>query len=287
MKPRHVFALLISFVFPSLGVTAATLEEIIATPERWPAEVTVVSATRATELRNGQPAGAILLGAGRTITISGIAADGVTGKVGGTTVRVPVEKTDLLQRLGGQSAPAAPPPAAVAESAPAAAPERAATTPSGRVIPPAMQRLLGGKLVRAAGGRMQPHGEEDFAGVKYIALYYSASWCGPCRAFTPRLVRAYQELKAAHPEFEVVFVSADRSAGAMAEYMRDDGMPWPAVKYDLRDHKIMSYSGPGIPCLVLVDAQGQVLADSYENEQYIGPQSVLEKTRRLLKNGRL
>jgi nucleoredoxin len=120
------------------------------------------------------------------------------------------------------------------------------------------------------------------AGVKYYGLYYSASWCGPCRAFTPGFVSAYRELKAAHPEFEVVFVSADHSAGDMLDYMREDRMPWLAVKYEQREQKVIEYSGPGIPCLVLVDAKGKVLADTYSGDDYLGPQQVLDKTRRIL-----
>ena len=42
------------------------------------------------------------------------------------------------------------------------------------------------------------------------------------------------------------------SAGAMRDYMKDDAMPWLAVKFDQRTQELMSYSGPGIPCLVLV-----------------------------------
>jgi nucleoredoxin len=150
-----------------------------------------------------------------------------------------------------------------------------------------MQRRLAGKLVRHDGSRVQAVGDDALAGIKYYALYYSASWCGPCRQFTPGLVKAYRELKAKHPEFELIFVSADRSASAMADYMKKDGMPWLAVKFDQREHtpEILRYSGPGIPCLVLVASDGRVLADSYEGDNYIGPQSALAQTRRILAKG--
>ena len=39
---------------------------------------------------------------------------------------------------------------------------------------------------------------DDLKG-KYIGLYFSASWCGPCRRFTPKLIWNYNEiLKAGH-----------------------------------------------------------------------------------------
>ena len=35
------------------------------------------------------------------------------------------------------------------------------------------------------------------------------------------------------------------------------------------------YEGKGIPCLVLVDAGGKVISDSYEGEKYLGPAKVM------------
>ncbi|AOS43248.1 Thioredoxin [Lacunisphaera limnophila] len=276
MKSRLI-ALLVSLLLPLASSAAATLEQLAADPQLWPQEVTVTGSAKATVLRNGQPAGMMLIGAGKKLTVTGIAADGVTGKLGGATVRVPVEKTNLL--AGGSG------PEEVAEEAreetPAPAP---ALAPGAR---PAMQRRLAGKLVALAGGGLQPVADGRLDGVKYYALYFSASWCGPCRQFTPGFVQFYRAMKAKHPEFEVVFVSADNSAGEMAGYMKQDGMPWLAMKYDQvpRSPEIQRYSGPGIPCLVLVDANGRVLSDSYDGDNYVGPGKVLQDTQRILKRG--
>jgi nucleoredoxin len=259
-----------------LGVViarGATLEEVAADPQRWPAEVTVTATTKATVIKNGQPAGMMLVGAGKKLTVSGLAADGVTGKLGGTTVRVAVDKTDLVSRLD----PAYVPPAPAEE----AASEASAQPPS------VMQRRLSGKLVKFAGGGYQPVKDEQLAGVKYYGLYYSASWCGPCRAFTPGFINAYRQLKQKYPQFEVVFISSDRSANDMRDYMKADNMPWPAMKYDLRTQnpEILRYAGSGIPCLVLVDAAGRVLSDSFQGDNYVGPGHVLRETIRILQKG--
>jgi nucleoredoxin len=259
---------------------AVTLEQLAADPSRWPAEVTVTAATRGTVLKDGQPAGMMLVGAGKTLIVTGIAADGVTGKIGGETVRVPVDKTDLHARTGAGKAPPPPPARAEAPAATTAAqPARAASGPA------RMQRLLTGRLVRLDGGSLKPVDDASLAGVKYYALYFSASWCGPCRQFTPQLVKAYRQLKERHPEFELVFVSADRSAGDMRDYMRGDKMPWPAVKFDARTQELVDYSGPGIPCLVLVNEHGRVLSDSYVGDNYVGPGKVLQDTQRILQRG--
>lgn len=112
---------------------------------------------------------------------------------------------------------------------------------------------------------------------KLIALYFSAYWCGPCRKFTPQLVEFYNRVAPQHPEFEIVFVSYDRSSMAMEDYMRETKMPWPAIDYAKLPGKetLKKYSGKSIPCLVLVDESGKVISDSYAGENYLGPEKVL------------
>lgn len=273
----------------TLGAVSRDPIELRAQRERWPSEITVTSAARGIVLQQGKPNGAMLLGAGRTLAVIDVADDGVVGRIGSVTLVVAFDKTDFFSRLHPPGAAAAAP--APARSAPpAAAPEAgsadkkpAPAASGGEARSNAMMpRLLGDKLVQLTGGRVRAAPTGSIDGARYIALYYSASWCGPCRQFTPELVKAYRELKAKYPDFEVVFVSSDNSAGEMADYMKKDGMPWLAVDYAQRNGKIMSYAGPGIPCLVLVDEKGKVLSDSFEGGNYVGPMKVLNDTRRLL-----
>lgn len=284
----------------AVSIPAATLEELIANPASWPKEVTVPAATKATVLKAGQPAGNMLLGSGAKIVISAITAVGVVGQTGAATVRVPVDKTDLLARASGtdgvsEAARANAGMKAVLDDAVARAKAKnqpaTASTSARATTPPAwaggsspMQRRLAGKLVRLDGPKLADYDAGQLTGVKYYALYFSASWCGPCRQFTPSLIREYQRLKGKHPQFELVFVSNDHSAGDMRDYMKEDSMPWLALKFDQiqREAEIMRYCGPGIPCLVLVDASGRVLSDSFEGDNYVGPQKVLADTKRIL-----
>jgi nucleoredoxin len=136
---------------------------------------------------------------------------------------------------------------------------------------------LKGELVTLKGKEVVPLDDTSIAKSKYFAIYYSASWCEPCRKFTPELVRWYNEQKPKHPEFELIFVGQDNDQESMETYMIEDQMPWPALNFPkIKTNKALTqYGGRGIPCLVFVDADGKVLADSFQGEEYLGPRHVL------------
>ncbi|MDR2462536.1 MAG: redoxin domain-containing protein [Verrucomicrobiales bacterium] len=144
---------------------------------------------------------------------------------------------------------------------------------------------LNGKLVTAQGKRFAAYDAKQLAETKYFAIYFSAHWCPPCREFTPKLVEFYNRLKPRHPEFELIFMSRDNSENAMRDYMTGDQMPWPAVKFnrvaDIK--KLGQYAGKGIPCLVFINADGEVLSDSYVDGKYAGPNKVLRDIEATLK----
>lgn len=83
---------------------------------------------------------------------------------------------------------------------------------------------------------LQKHGND--AGVKIadvraqadvIGLYFSASWCGPCRAFTPKLKETYQKLNG---KFEVVLCPGDRDHESWTQYWAEQ--PWLSFEFGTR-----------------------------------------------------
>ena len=61
-----------------------------------------------------------------------------------------------------------------------------------------------GELLSSKGSRVSAR---DALKGKYVGVYFSASWCPPCKRFTPKLVEAYtNHLKGKN--LEIVFVSA-------------------------------------------------------------------------------
>jgi nucleoredoxin len=152
----------------------------------------------------------------------------------------------------------------------------------------ALERALAGKLVHLEGGVLRPFSLAQLAGVKFYAIYFSASWCPPCREFTPGLVDAYGKIRELYPEFELVLVNRDRTPQDMEAYMRDDRMQFPAIGWDSIRFaaEINRYAGEGIPDLVLVDENGRVLSDSFRDGGYVGPDAVLDDTWKFLRDYR-
>lgn len=60
-----------------------------------------------------------------------------------------------------------------------------------------------------------------------IAIYFSASWCGPCKKFTPVLAQLYKTLNKKGKKLEVVWLSRDRTSEEFLGYYQQ--MPWLAV----------------------------------------------------------
>jgi nucleoredoxin len=137
---------------------------------------------------------------------------------------------------------------------------------------------LKSKLVRCHDGTISRVGGTELENKKFIALYYSAHWCGPCRKFTPQLVDYYNRVAVAHPEFELIFVSSDRSRFGWETYIRETKMPWLAIDYDqLGDLAgIKQLGGRSIPSLLVLDAGGHIVASTYDGEKYLGPQNALD-----------
>ncbi|CAK9158176.1 unnamed protein product [Ilex paraguariensis] len=94
---------------------------------------------------------------------------------------------------------------------------------------------------------------------KNILLYFSAHWCPPCRAFLPKLIEAYHEIKAKDDAVAVIFISSDRDQSAFDEFF--SGMPWLALPYgDNRKGSLgRLFNVRGIPKLVAIGPTGRTV----------------------------
>jgi thiol-disulfide isomerase/thioredoxin len=150
-----------------------------------------------------------------------------------------------------------------------------------------LMRGLRDKLVVCRDDTIRRADDAGLENKKLIVLYFSAHWCAPCRKFTPQLVDYYNQVAPQHPDFEVIFVSCDRSRFNWETYMREARMPWPAIDYDQLTGLggLRQLGGHGIPSLVLLDGTGDLLSSSHDGDRYFGPQKVLADLQKIFAGG--
>lgn len=64
---------------------------------------------------------------------------------------------------------------------------------------------------------------------KNILIYFSADWFPPCRAFLPKLIETYQNIKKDDGDLEVIFISCDRDESSFEKIF--SSMPWLAIPF--------------------------------------------------------
>ena len=100
----------------------------------------------------------------------------------------------------------------------------------------------------------------DFRG-KYVLVDFWASWCGPCRAENPNVVKVHNEFKN-KKNFAILGVSLDKDKGAWQKAIQDDGLNWKQIS-DLKfwnSKAVSTFQFEGIPFNLLIDPQGKVIA---------------------------
>jgi len=135
--------------------------------------------------------------------------------------------------------------------------------------PQTLTELLGTDFVDNMGNGYDADALEN----KVIGLYFSAHWCPPCREFTPKFAQIYEKLKAQGKEFEVVYVSSDKSEETYNEYLSE--MPWLAIPYaDQRKRsKLQVALGVGaLPTLVIIDKDRTIITQNGRTELAADPE---------------
>lgn len=102
---------------------------------------------------------------------------------------------------------------------------------------------------------------------KYLFIDFWASWCPPCRAESPALIKLYNKYKG--EGLEILGVSFDKKKEPWLKAIKDDKLPWPQVS-DLKfwDNEVGKLYGIRlIPSNVLLDPNGIIIARNLHGEE--------------------
>ena len=128
----------------------------------------------------------------------------------------------------------------------------------GQPAPAFSQNTPDGKTVRLA----------DYRG-KYVLIDFWASWCRPCRAENPALIKLYNEYRGR--SFDILGVSADdeKSRAKWVQAIADDHLPWAQVS-DLKGWQnavALRYAVRSYPSNFLVGPDGKIVAVNLHGEE--------------------
>ncbi|EAN86318.1 putative tryparedoxin 1 [Trypanosoma cruzi] len=104
---------------------------------------------------------------------------------------------------------------------------------------------------------------------KTVFFYFSASWCPPCRGFTPTLVEFYEKFRESK-NFEVVLVTWDDEEEAYNGYFAK--MPWLAIPFSSRAELEALRSTFGvetIPTVIAVNADTGAVVSTKGRERLL------------------
>lgn len=96
-----------------------------------------------------------------------------------------------------------------------------------------------------------------------FAFYFSASWCPPCKSFTPMLANFYNNTR--ESGLEIIFVGLDQDQASHDKYfakMPFKAIPWygdDSDKEDPRQTLTQEFGIRGIPHLAITDREGKIL----------------------------
>jgi peroxiredoxin len=102
---------------------------------------------------------------------------------------------------------------------------------------------------------------------KYVFVDFWASWCAPCRAENPAIVKTYKQFKG--KDFEILGVSLDDNKQEWLRAIKKDKLTWQHVS-DLKgweSNVVPLYGLRGIPANFLVDTTGKIIARDLHGDQ--------------------
>lgn len=131
-----------------------------------------------------------------------------------------------------------------------------------------------GAVAEALDGIISFNGKPS-ADADYYIYLQSASWCPPCRAEMPEIVKMYPEMK--DSKVELILIGCDDSPESSLKYLQDFGAGFPGIHYKEDELKNLPGYSPasGIPDATFVDKEGHVI--------YRGHGSLIKRWKQIFK----
>ena len=144
-------------------------------------------------------------------------------------------------------------------------------SPAKQAISPGLAEMLPEELLDSTGKKIS---RNELAG-KTVGFYFSAHWCPPCRAFTPNLVKFRDSNK---DDFEVVFVSSDKSPDAQMGYMKETNMKWYTLPHRSSEANALKqkFGVRGIPALIIVSPDGETVTKNGRGDVSSNPAGAIK-----------
>ena len=128
----------------------------------------------------------------------------------------------------------------------------------GKVAPSFSQADTSGKMVSLS----------SYQG-KYVLIDFWASWCGPCRAENPNVVKCYEQYHNKGLEIMGVSIDESKDRAKWLKAVRDDKLPWVQLS-DLKgweNEVARMYGIQGVPQNYLINPEGKIIAKNLRGKE--------------------
>ena len=110
------------------------------------------------------------------------------------------------------------------------------------------------------------HRFSEFRG-QYVLVDFWASWCKPCRAENPNLMKAHNKFK--NKNFEIISISLDKNKNSWIKAVKEDNLPWLNLLDETNSESTVAsmYGVITVPSNFLIDPDGKIVDKDLKGEK--------------------